>query len=147
MDSKRRHIALYNTTIEAIENFTSTAYNSDFTHKLNEAILTTSSMIKYTKREICRCFSKNELFVIIHSLEGAMYTPNISPKTFLIGVVEEGMCFKKLDIKFNVSKDEFLNKLNQLSIYQAYTMINMAFEYEYSKKTDEEFEEIFFINN
>lgn len=110
-------------------------YPSNFTSKVMEMITGLDCLTRYTKVELANHFSTNECLLITDALNGVIYNPTISPNMVIVDATEQGIVFNKLDIKWNVNKDDLLERLNNLTEFQSFTMILNAFTF-YQKMND-----------
>ena len=81
-------------------------YPSNFTSKVMEMITGLDCLTRYTKVELANHFSTNECLLITDALNGVIYNPTISPNMVIVDATEQGIVFNKLDIKWNVNKDD-----------------------------------------
>lgn len=130
--------------LSKIERFISCQNENKDNGKINEIISTFSSMIKYTKIEIKNKFNEQECLLLIETISRKNYTPDISPKTFIMMNVKNELLFEQLDSKYQISSDELLDKLDSLTEFQSYAVLNMI--YEYSSTLQPDINRIFFLD-
>lgn len=84
-----------------------------------------------TKNEIEDLFSLKEILLLMDSLNGVLYSFTISPKEHITYNVLDAIKYEDLDKKWEVNKEVLINKLNNLTEMQAFTlkiMINELWE-------------------
>lgn len=85
-----------------------------------------------TKKELIGLFDLNEARLIVNAFNGYLYSPELSNKTVLVANVEDDIQLNFSDEVFGVDAEKLLKKLNQLTEFQAFTVIRMAYEFLYS---------------
>ncbi|WP_279146694.1 MULTISPECIES: hypothetical protein [Clostridium] len=87
-------------------------------------------LIKYTQKELINYFTVEEAVLITAALNGTLYdVSTINPKIVLIGNVKDSILLDGYDTFYKVDKDTILKKLQALSEFQCYVVIQMAFEF------------------
>lgn len=81
-----------------------------------------------TKNEIKGLFSFKEILLLSDSLNGALYNFMVPPKTHIIYNVLDAIKWEDLDNKWEVNRKVLINKLNNLTEMQAFTLIIMLNE-------------------
>lgn len=106
----------------------------DYSFKAKQMVYMLNEVYQGTKKELKGFFNINEAKVIVNTFNGHLYSPELSNKTVLNANVEDGIQFNLADEIFGVDADKLLKKLNQLTEFQAFTVIRMAYEYLYSRE-------------
>lgn len=116
--------------LEIVDSFNTNTSGADATEKLSSMVTTLNSMIKYTKSELANYFTYDEALLIISAFNGTLYSPNtVNPKAVLIGNVQDSIVLENYDIIYNVDKTALLNKLDRLTQFQSYVVLQMAFDF------------------
>lgn len=132
----KKNVLFDKENLSLIDKFNSCQNETKDNGKVNEIISTFNNMIKYTKMEIKSAFNEQECLLLIEAISRKNYTPDISPKTFLIMNVKNELLFEKLDSKYQINSDELLDKLNSLTEFQLYVVLNMIYEYTWTPQPD-----------
>lgn len=119
--------------INNIANFPAIYDNEKFNPKINRIIKTLANMYTKTKIELKNYFLEREAELIAEITENDRVSSSISSKTFLIEKINE-IALLNNRLPFNVDKDVILTKIDNLTEFQAYTVLNMSYEYHSSKK-------------
>ena len=106
----------------------------DYSFKAKQMVYMLNEVYQGTKKELKGFFNINEAKVIVNAFNGHLYSPELSNKAVLNANVEDDIQFNVADEIFGVDADKLLKKLNQLTEFQAFTVIRMAYEYLYSRE-------------
>ena len=124
--------------LKFLEEFNSCIGENKDNGKINEIVFTFRNMLQYTKKELINkyTFTEQECQLLCESIEGHIYTPSISAKSFILSKIKDSILFEKLNNKYQISSDQLISKFESLTEFQAYTILNMVFEYLGDKNKD-----------
>ncbi|QEY21629.1 hypothetical protein D0S48_13660 [Psychrobacillus sp. AK 1817] len=105
----------------------------DYSFKAKQMVYMLNEVYQGTKRELKGFFDLNEARLIVNAFNGHLYSPELPNKIVLVANVEDDIQINVADEIFGVDVDKLLKKLNQLSEFQAFTVIRMAYEFLYSR--------------
>ena len=131
--------------LKFLEEFNSCIGENKDNGKINEIVFTFSNMLQYTKKELVNKFDEQECQFLCEAIEKTVYTPSVSAKNFLLSKIKDSILFEKLNCKYQLSSDKLISKLESLTEFQAYTILNMVFEYLSNKNKD--IKDVFLIFN
>ncbi|AFK86095.1 hypothetical protein V6B95_13200 [Thermoanaerobacterium saccharolyticum] len=105
------------------------------------------TQVNLTKNELKNYFTKEEVLVLI-SLFTSTYLCNFSSaKEKLISNVRAAIYYESIDGIFNIDGEKLINKLENLTEFQAFTVLSMIEEaFFQGKVSDEEMKKIFNID-
>lgn len=106
----------------------------DYSFKAKQMVYMLNEVYQGTKRELKEFFSLNEARLIVNAFNGHLYSSELPNKTVLVANVEDDIHINLAEEIFGVDADKLLKKLNQLTEFQAFTVIRMAYEYLYSRE-------------
>lgn len=106
----------------------------DYSFKAKQMVYMLNAVYQGTKKELIGLFDLNESRLIVNAFNGHLYSPELPNKTVLLANVEDDIQLNLADEVFGVDSDKLLEKLNQLTEFQAFTVIRMAYEYLYSRE-------------
>lgn len=116
-------------TIKIIDKFPiGASVDEGSTTRLSYIVKMFNSVINFTKVELYQYFSRNEVDLIINALDTLESTAiiiEISPKLVLKKKIEEVIVLRSCDIQFEVNKEKFMDKIERLTEFQCFTIINM----------------------
>lgn len=115
--------------LKFLEEFNSCIGENKDNGKVNEIIFTFNNMLKYTKKELINKFNEQECQLLCEAIVGNIYTPSVSAKKFILSKVNDAILFQKLNYKYQISAKELMEKIEILTEFQAYVVLNMIFEY------------------
>ncbi|MBN6185676.1 hypothetical protein JQN58_01595 [Aneurinibacillus sp. BA2021] len=117
---------------KAINQFPMETGLDDNSFKAKQMVYMLNEVYQGTKRELKGFFNLNETWLIVSAFNGHLYSPGLPNKTVLIVNVEDNIHYNSADEMFDVDADKLLKKLNQLTEFQAFTVIRMAYEFLFS---------------
>lgn len=90
-----------------------------------------SILIKHTQYELLGYFTYNEAILMINAFNGTLYDLGtlIPPKTLLFSQIEDSINYDSTDSLYNVDKIDLLNKINRLTEFQCYVVINKCIDF------------------
>lgn len=106
--------------------------HDDYSFKAKQMVHMLNEVYQGTKRELKEFFSLNEARLIVNAFNGHLYSSELPNKTVLVANVEDDIQINLSDEMFGVDADKLLKKLNQLTEFQAFTVVRMAYEFLYS---------------
>lgn len=123
MLKEKKSVLLDKQIVGVIDRFSNSNINNDFSAKLNEIVEEFNDVINYTKTEIMNYFKENELLLIANCLKNSFYNPRTSPKMTLAANIEDSIALNNSNNTYNVDEGQLLEKINNLSEFQCYTII------------------------
>lgn len=122
--------------------------DSDFSHIVDEMIKVLRQQRKFVSRELTGKFSLNEAQLICEATKDIMYAGEMSARIVLMHAIEDASDFYNVDLKWQIDRSEIVQKVKELTEFQAYVVISMAFEYRAIReedKTEDILKKIFMI--
>lgn len=123
-----KSLSLDSQTLEKVNN-TKIYGDSNFSWKVSSIVDDLLAAIKYTKFELKDKFSPKELSLISDSLNGLLRSNEVNPVILLHSNLFDSIEYDKLDVKYNLDKVEFLDKVTNLTSFQAYVVLVSATEF------------------
>ena len=123
-----KSLSLDSQTLEKINN-TKIYGESTFSWKVGSIVDDLLTTIKYTKFELKDKFSPKELSLITDSLKGLIRSNEVNPVILLHSNLSDSIEYNELDVRYNLDKEEFLDKVINLTSFQAYVVLISAKEF------------------
>ena len=123
-----KSLSLDSQTLEKINN-TKIYGESTFSWKVSSIVDDLLTTIKYTKFELKDKFSPKELSLITDSLKGLIRSNEVNPVILLHSNLSDSIEYNELDVRYNLDKEEFLDKVINLTSFQAYVVLISAKEF------------------
>ncbi|MBK5263042.1 MAG: hypothetical protein JJE17_10835 [Peptostreptococcaceae bacterium] len=97
--------------------------------KADEMIKGFRNMIKYSNLELRDYFTVQEAFFIVASRNEAIYDSKFSPKSSLYINAYDSIKYDSFDVHYDVDPKIILDKLEKLTEFQAFCVIQMSLNY------------------
>lgn len=127
-------------TKEMLDSFISASRcEVEFSAKIQEIIIDLCTLLSRTKREVKGRFSENEWNYLRDMLNGTILQSDVVPYRFVLTAeAEDANRYEGLGEKWNVDVKKLIEKLKNLSEFEAYTVAKMVDEFWASADTAEE---------
>jgi len=103
---------------------------ADFSHLLRKYILTYHNLLYRTIKDIKNYFNNNELYCLFDILNNGIYCSDESPKNYILYNLIDALNYEPvLCEKWSINKNVFIEKIESLSDFQAFSIIMLIYKY------------------
>jgi len=125
--AQKKSISFFPEDLARIESFPSNYHGgTNISGKVQEIIQDLHYALLRTKPEVESLFADPEWMYLRDMLNGSLATPQISYKTYLTAQVEDADTYDGLGEKWKVDAAALAEKINNLTEFQAYTVVKMV---------------------